>query len=121
VCIFNNNDLVFTLKKGAQIVCFYDSEVSEKHKVEFMLASYLKCYPGEINYISINKKNISTQFGADKIKLTKTASGKLLEINGRKIPFIYSNKTIFSEKNSVKMPWIEGERSLKNGSILFDL
>ena len=121
VCIFNNNDLVFTLKKGAQIVCFYDSEVNEKHKVEFMLASYLKCYPGEINYISINKKNISTQFGSDKIKLTKTASGKLLEINGREIPFIYSNKTIFIEKNSVKMPWIEGERSLKNGSILYDL
>ena len=81
----------------------------------------LVAVPGEINYISINKKNIRTQFGSDKIKLTKKASGKLLEINGREIPVIYSNKTIFTEKNSIKMPWIEGERSLKNGSILFDL
>ena len=67
------------------------------------------------------QKNIRTQFGSDKIKLTKTESGKLLEINGRKIPFIYSNKTIFTEKNSIKMPWIEEERSLKSGSILLNL
>ena len=121
LCIFNNNNLVFTVKKGSKTLCFYDAEESEKHKVGFMLASYSKCYPGEIEYISIYKKNMEVKFGEDEIRINKSETGKILEINNRKIPIIYSNKTIENTKNTLKMPWIEGEKSLQKGSFFLYL
>lgn len=117
ICIFNNNNLIFTVKKGSKTLCFYDDEETRKHKVEFMITSYLKCFPSEIEYISIDKKKIEMKFGKDEIKINQSETGKLLEINGKKIPIIYSNKIIENLKNTIKMPWIEGENSLQNGCI----
>lgn len=120
VCIFNNNQLVITVKKGSKIVCFYDTPVEKLDKIKFTVSSYLKNYPGEVEYVSIHKKNATLEVNKQNLRISKSIEGRILEIDSMKYTIHYSNKNQISE-NDLAMPWVESKQSLASGAKIIGL
>jgi hypothetical protein len=120
ICIFNNNQLVITVKNKSDIVCFYDTPVEKLDKVKFTVSSYLKSYPGEVKYVSIHKKNANLKIDNQNVSISKSKQGRILEIDSMKYTIHYSNKNQIS-KNDLAMPWVENKKSLSSGSKIIEL
>jgi len=120
LCVFNNNQLIVTVKKQDKIICFYDLPTDKINKVKMTVSAYLKCYPGVVNYVSIHKKNAVTLIDNSNIKITKSKEGRIIETPKDTIRIVYSNKQIPLE-NDITMPWIESEKSLTYGAKIYSL
>jgi competence protein ComEC len=125
VCILNNNKLTIIIKSNNKVFCLYNDETKNEDKIKFVAESYIKCFPGEIRYLSIKNKKINLSLCNKLIKLEKVKSDFVLRINGHKTEnykFIHSEKSINSNsRNVIFMPWIDGEKSLKNGAVFLKL
>lgn len=125
VCILNNNKLTIVIKSSNKVFCLYNDEIKNEDKIKFVAESYIKCFPGEIRYLSIKNKKINLSLCNKLIKLEKVKSDFVLRINGHKTEnykFIHSEKSINSNsRNVIFMPWIDGEKSLKNGAVFLKL
>lgn len=120
VCIFNNNQLVITVKERSKIVCFYDTPVEKLDKIKFTVSSYLKNYPGVVEYVSIHKKNAKLEVNKQNLRISKSIEGRILEIDSLKFTIHYSNKNQISE-NDLAMPWVESKQSLASGAKIIGL
>lgn len=120
VCIFNNNQLVITVKERSKIVCFYDTPVEKLDKIKFTVSSYLKNYPGVVEYVSIHKKNAKLDVNKQNLRISKSIEGRILEIDSLKFTIHYSNKNQISE-NDLAMPWVEAKESLASGAKIIGL
>lgn len=120
VCIFNNNQLVITVKERSKIVCFYDTPVEKLDKIKFTVSSYLKNYPGLVEYVSIHKKNAKLEVNKQNLRISKSIEGRILEIDSLKFTIHYSNKNQISE-NDLAMPWVESKQSLASGAKIIGL
>lgn len=120
VCIFNNNQLVVTVKERSKIVCFYDTPVEKLDKIKFTVSSYLKNYPGVVEYVSIHKKNAKLEVNKQNLRISKSIEGRILEIDSLKFTIHYSNKNQISE-NDLAMPWVESKQSLASGAKIIGL
>lgn len=120
VCIFNNNQLVITVKERSKIVCFYDTPVEKLDKIKFTVSSYLKNYPGVVEYVSIHKKNAKLDVNKQNLRISKSIEGRILEIDSLKFTIHYSNKNQISE-NDLAMPWVESKQSLASGAKIIGL
>lgn len=120
VCIFNNNQLVITVKERSKIVCFYDTPVEKLDKIKFTVSSYLKNYPGVVEYVSIHTKNAKLKVNKQNLRISKSIEGRILEIDSLKFTIHYSNKNQISE-NDLAMPWVESKQSLASGAKIIGL
>jgi competence protein ComEC len=120
ICIFNNNQLVITVKNKSNIVCFYDTPVEKLEKVKFTVSSYLKNYPGDVEYVSIHKKNANLKIDNQNVSISKSKQGRILEIDSMKYTIHYSNKNQISQ-NDLAMPWVETKQSLASGAKIIEL
>jgi competence protein ComEC len=120
ICIFNNNQLVITVKNKSNIVCFYDTPVEKLEKVKFTVSSYLKNYPGDVEYVSIHKKNANLNIDNQNVRISKSKQGRILEIDSKKFTIHYSNKNQILN-NDLAMPWVETKQSLSSGSKIIEL
>ena len=120
VCIFNNNQLVIAVKNKSDIICFYDTPVEKLNKVKFTVSSYLKNYPGEVEYVSIHKKNANLKIDNQNLRISKSREGRTLEIDSKKYTIHYSNKNQISQ-NDLAMPWVETKQSLASGAKIIEL
>ena len=120
VCIFNNNQLVIAVKNKSKIVCFYDTPLEKLDKVKFTVSSYLKNYPGEVEYVSIHKKNANLKIDNQNVSISKSIQGRILEIDSMKYTIHYSNKNQISQ-NDLAMPWVENKQSLSSGARIIEL
>jgi competence protein ComEC len=121
VCIFNNNQLIITVKNKSKIICFYDTPIEKLDKIKFTVSNYLKNYPGEVEYVSIYKKNVQLTVDNELVKISKSKEGRLLEVKDSKYMIHYFNKN-FIKSRDYAMPWVVGKNSLSTGSklLLFD-
>jgi competence protein ComEC len=120
ICIFNNNQLVITVKNKSNIVCFYDTPVEKLEKVKFTVSSYLKNYPGDVEYVSIHKKNANLNIDNQNVRISKSKQGRILEIDSMKFTIHYSNKNQILN-NDLAMPWVETKQSLASGAKIIEL
>ncbi len=125
ICFFNHSKLTFTIKKGEQIYCFYDGKLKDLKKIEFMVKSYQKLYPGNLHYFSIKEKDWKLNNKNIKVEIKKLKKGRLITLNNSTYYVKrYENDTTKNLKAKViLMPWIEkGKKSdhlLKNGGTKF--
>jgi hypothetical protein len=115
VCIFNNNQLVVTVKNKSKIICFYDTPIEKLDKIKFTVSNYLKNYPGEVEYVSIYKKNTQLAMDNELVKISKSKEGRLLEVKDSKYMIHYSNKSLIKSKDFA-MPWVVCKNSLSTGA-----
>ena len=120
VCVFNNNQLVIAVKNKSNIVCFYDTPVEKLEKVKFTVSSYLKNYPGDIEYVSIHKKNANLNIDHQNVRISKSKQGRILEIDSKKFTIHYSNKNQILN-NDLAMPWVVTKQSLSSGARIIEL
>lgn len=120
ICFFNNNQLVITIKKKSQIVCLYDSPVEKLDKIKMVISPYLKCYPGEVIYYSIYKKNTKIDLGKLHFELKKSDIGRTFKTNNFEKTVVFSNKVKLDvSSNYLFMPWIECKNTLSEGAKIF--
>ena len=120
VCIFNNNQLVIAVKNESKIICFYDTPIEKLEKIKFTVSSYLKNYPGEVEYVSIYKKNAQLKLENQSFNISKTKEGRLIEIDNQIFTIHYSNKNQIAT-NDLAMPWVESKKSLSKGAKIVNL
>ncbi len=97
--IFNNNEIVMGIKYKEKILCLYEERNNGLKKAKYLMDSYRKINPGEIEY-----------------KCLKEGKG-VIEIAGHKIDFIYSREGIrivannypITLRSSYKMKSEEGD------------
>ncbi len=81
--IFNNNGVVFALKKNKQLVLFYDTiNVKQKH-LQQLVSSYQKIYPTFIkDTIPLsNNKTINLQYDGVQLKINAIQGGYEIDLN----------------------------------------
>ena len=120
ICFFNNNQLVITIKKKSQIVCLYDCPKEKLDKVKMVISPYLKCYPGDVIYYSIYKKNTKIDLGKLHFELKKNDVGRTFKSENFEKTIIYSNKANLNKSlDYLFMPWIECKNTLSEGAKIF--
>jgi hypothetical protein len=80
----------------------------------------LKNYPGEVEYVSIHKKNANLKIDNQNLRISKSSEGRILEIDSKKYTIHYSNKNQISQ-NDLAMPWVETKQSLASGAKIIEL
>ena len=91
-------------------------------KIKFTTESYLKCFPGKIEYYSFKDKNVNFQVSNHQINLKKEKLDFVLVINNQIFRFVHSEKAnVKLTKNTFFMPWIENSNSLNKGAIILPL
>jgi len=122
ICVLNQNKLSLIVKNKNKLICLYNDEPTNLDKIKFTIESYIKCFPGEIEYYSFKNKELKLAFSTKKISLKRENSNIILTVNEQKYHFIHSEKSLFnSKRNMYFMPWIENSNSLNNGAIILPL
>ncbi|MFM7300628.1 MAG: hypothetical protein ACKO1R_05745, partial [Crocinitomicaceae bacterium] len=105
-------------KENDKIHCFIDGDSLDMRKASFILDTYNKEYPGQIQWHSIKGLNGMICQGNDTLRWESEKGEKTIKWKHHRIRIQYS--TI--EKNEDAdhyMPWIEHPRSLKNGAFFY--
>jgi competence protein ComEC len=122
ICVLNQNKLSLIVKSKNQLICLYNDDYQNLEKIKFTAESYLKCFPGKIQYISFRNKNVNLEISKHKLSLMKENSDFLLKIDNHKFRFVHSEKSTNNlTPNTFFMPWIEDSKSLKKGAIILPL
>jgi competence protein ComEC len=122
ICVLNQNKLSLIFKYKNQLVCLYNDDSYNLEKIRFTVESYLKCFPGAIEYHSFKNKNLDLEISTYKLKIRKRNSDIFLDINNEKIQFVHSEKSHINKTNKTYyMPWIDRSNSIKSGAIILPL
>ncbi|MFY7667638.1 MAG: ComEC/Rec2 family competence protein [Crocinitomicaceae bacterium] len=122
ICILNQNKLSLIVKNKNQLICLYNDDYQNLEKIKFTAESYLKCFPGKIQYYSFKDKNVDLEISKHKLNLKKVNSDFVLKIDNQRIRFIHSEKSTSKKPDKTYfMPWIENSKSLNKGAIILPL
>lgn len=122
ICVLNHNKLSLIIKSKNQLICLFNDEMQNLEKIKFTTESYLKCFPGKIEYYSFKDKNVNFQVSNHQINLKKEKLDFVLVINNQIFRFVHSEKAnVKLTKNTFFMPWIENSNSLNKGAIILPL
>ena len=91
-------------------------------KLKFTVESYLKCFPGEIEYYSFKEKELNLDISTHKLSLRRENYDIIIKVDKQNYKFVHSEKsTLEKTQNSYFMPWIENSKSLNHGAIILPL
>jgi competence protein ComEC len=122
ICVLNQNKLSLIVKNKNQLICLYNDDYQNLEKIKFTAESYLKCFPGKIQYISFRNKNMNLEISKHKLNIMKENSDFILKIDNQKFRFVHSEKSTNKlTPNTFFMPWIENSKSLNKGAIILPL
>jgi competence protein ComEC len=122
ICVLNQNKLSLIVKSKNQLICLYNDDYQNLEKIKFTAESYLKCFPGKIQYISFRNKNMNLEISKHKLNIMKENSDFILKIDNQKFRFVHSEKSTNKlTPNTFFMPWIENSKSLNKGAIILPL
>jgi competence protein ComEC len=122
ICVLNQNKLSLIFKSNNQLICLYNDDIQNLNKIKFTAESYLKCFPGEIQYYSFKDKNVDLEISKHKLNIKKVNSDFILKIDNQKIRIIHSEKSTNKKTDKTYfMPWIENSKSLNKGAIILPL
>ena len=122
ICVLNQNKLSLIVKNKNQLICLYNDDYQDLEKIKFTAESYLKCFPGKIQYISFRNKNMNLEISKHKLNIMKENSDFILKIDNQKFRFVHSEKSTNKlTPNTFFMPWIENSKSLNKGAIILPL
>lgn len=122
ICVLNQNKLSLIVKNKNQLICLYNNDYQNLEKIKFTAESYLKCFPGKIQYISFRNKNMNLEISKHKLNIMKENSDFILKIDNQKFRFVHSEKSTNKlTPYTFFMPWIENSKSLNKGAIILPL
>jgi len=122
ICVLNQNKLSLIVKNKNQLICLYNDDYQNLEKIKFTAESYLKCFPGKIQYISFRNKNMNLEISKHKLNIMKENSDFILKIDNQKFRFVHSEKSTNKlTPYTFFMPWIENSKSLNKGAIILPL
>jgi len=122
ICVLNQNKLSLIVKSKNQLICLYNDDYQNLEKIKFTAESYLKCFPGKIQYISFRNKNMNLEISKHKLNIMKENSDFILKIDNQKFRFVHSEKSTNKlTPYTFFMPWIENLQSLNKGAIILPL
>jgi competence protein ComEC len=122
ICVLNQNKLSLIVKSNNQLICLYNDDIQNLNKIKFTAESYLKCFPGEIQFYSFKDKNVDLEISKHKLNIKKVNSDFVLKIDNQKIRIIHSEKSTNKKTDKTYfMPWIENSKSLNKGAIILPL
>jgi competence protein ComEC len=122
ICVLNQNKLSLIVKSNNQLICLYNDDIQNLNKIKFTAESYLKCFPGEIQFYSFKDKNVDLEISKHKLNIKKVNSDFILKIDNQKIRIIHSEKSTNKKTDKTYfMPWIENSKSLNKGAIILPL
>ena len=122
ICILNQNKLSLIIKNKNQLICLYNDNPENLAKLKFTVESYLKCFPGEIEYYSFKEKELNLDISTHKLSLRRENYDIIIKVDTQNYKFVHSEKsTLEKTQNSYFMPWIENSKSLNHGAIILPL
>ena len=122
ICVLNQNKLSLIVKNKNQLICLYNDDYQNLEKIKFTAESYLKCFPGKIQYYSIKNKKLNLVISKHKLNIMKENSDFILKIDNQKFRFDHSEKSTNKlTPYTFFMPWIENSKSLNKGAIILPL
>lgn len=126
LCVFNDKNLIITIKKGDELFCFYKTRDDNRKKIEFIVDSYRKLYPSKVQYFILDHNSWDIHSDKTSIKIKDHKSSIQLSLNGKKFMIASSNEPEYPEDQSyfsIGMPWVERQvdHSLKEGAYRFSL
>ena len=121
LCVFNHRKLVVTVKKDADILCFYDGGKEELEKVKFMVEGYKKIHPGEIRYLSLDKINYHATIDGKILAIEHSGNNFEIQLGNKKLIIVHEEQEESdNEGQLIGMPWIQSgvDHDLNKGAYI---
>ncbi len=121
--LFNSNKLVVSVKKGDEILCFYEDNDKALRQAERLMGDYQKVRPGSVSFIPLGEGDYSLSKIQTSFKYTKDFLECLLVDQTLLLHRTYSSKKKKGIQN-IYMPYLSigsDEESLKQGALILTL
>lgn len=123
--VFNSNVPVVSVKTGSKTVCFHSAKEGDLKKVKFLLESYAKVKPSEVNYIKLKDGKTKVQSNSGTIEITSVEGRIYIEAKNK----TYFLRTKYAEPERIvdqiiDLPYLaesETNYNLKKGAYLVEL